>query len=359
MVSKDLEFITWLRFPLMVAVVCIHSQVNQYQILDPTISYSIVGGIQYLFSVILASVAVPLFFMFSGYLFFFNIETFEIKTYWNKIKRRVKTLLIPYIIWNILFIFYVFCLQWVTHKTSTPEVTIVADYSVNDWVRACWSLDTNHPINYPLWFIRDLFIVSLCSPIIYWLIKLEKKIFPQYTILLLVLGLLYILDIPSEKRFIPSIPSVFCFTLGAYFSLSHKSFIPPKKIGISITFVYGFLIVILMILYNQPHVHIIHRVAIIVGLFCVIYLTSLIKNKHIYPILTNATFFIYVTHAFVIRIFDKLTNDILSPIITQNQFIALAAYIVVISATILLGIVGNYLLQQYMPKTANILLGGR
>lgn len=44
----------------------------------------------------IARIAVPLFFMISGYLFFYNAT--EIKSIFEKIKRRYRSLLIPYLI---------------------------------------------------------------------------------------------------------------------------------------------------------------------------------------------------------------------------------------------------------------------
>lgn len=96
--------ITFLRFPLIVAVVFIHtdlfnataggaSPVNEG--LFPM--YSL---LRHVISEELARIAVPLFFFVSGFLFFYRSE-FSLKTYGQKLKKRVRTLLIPYIFWNM------------------------------------------------------------------------------------------------------------------------------------------------------------------------------------------------------------------------------------------------------------------
>lgn len=46
------------------------------------------------------AMAVPLFFMISGCLFFVHADT--IGDVWRKMRRRVRTLLIPYVIWALL-----------------------------------------------------------------------------------------------------------------------------------------------------------------------------------------------------------------------------------------------------------------
>jgi len=88
----------------------------------------------------MVKVAMPTFFVMSGYLFFVNVTEWNAKTYWSKLRRRVKKLLIPYIIWNIAM----------AVKLQTFSLSIFIE-----------------PANMPLWFLRDLMIVSLLTPIIY------------------------------------------------------------------------------------------------------------------------------------------------------------------------------------------------
>ncbi len=79
--SSDKELlsqtISFLRFPLIVGVVLIHSQfigvvINGVEQVETT-DYPVFSAVSYLVSNIFASVAVPLFFFFSGFLFFYAI----------------------------------------------------------------------------------------------------------------------------------------------------------------------------------------------------------------------------------------------------------------------------------------------
>ena len=65
--SKVIQF---LRLPLMVTIVMIHAYIKEYDISNPEIPYSFMGAVQYFFSNIVSQVAIPMFFCFSGYLFF-------------------------------------------------------------------------------------------------------------------------------------------------------------------------------------------------------------------------------------------------------------------------------------------------
>ena len=130
-----------LRLPLIILVTYAHS----YGAIRE--EYSLLGSgwdtyevLKILVSQTLVKVAVPAFFMMSGYLFFANIEKFTKEVYWQKIRRRIITLFIPYIIWNLLM------------AVKLREISLDAFIA---------------PANMPLWFLRDLMVVSLLTPIIY------------------------------------------------------------------------------------------------------------------------------------------------------------------------------------------------
>lgn len=103
-----LKISTILKFPLIVLVVFIHivhenitpvkldlSAANLYHLIYNLISQNI------------GRVAVPCFFLFSGFLFFFKIKDyFTVELYKKQIKNRFKTLFIPYILWNCIYIYW-------------------------------------------------------------------------------------------------------------------------------------------------------------------------------------------------------------------------------------------------------------
>ena len=100
---SQFEIFRQLRFPMIVLVTFAHSygrvedsfallasDWNSYEFLKLLVSQTLV------------KVAMPVFFIMSGYLFFANVDKWDVATYKKKILRRVKTLLIPYLIWNLL-----------------------------------------------------------------------------------------------------------------------------------------------------------------------------------------------------------------------------------------------------------------
>lgn len=99
------DVISWLRFPLIMFVAFTHTsgtpetlQNIDYQFLTAIDIHNIILAITHMVNVICN----PGFFIFSGFLFFYKINNFNKQVYVNKLKKRVKTLIIPYLLWNVI-----------------------------------------------------------------------------------------------------------------------------------------------------------------------------------------------------------------------------------------------------------------
>lgn len=94
------QTIAFLRFPLIVGVVLLHSGFDNIELAE----HPVCDNVSYLLSQVVATIAVPLFFFISGYLFFCKIDKFDGRVYVGKLKKRARTLPIPYIFWNLFTI---------------------------------------------------------------------------------------------------------------------------------------------------------------------------------------------------------------------------------------------------------------
>ena len=65
-------------------------------------------------SLTLAQTAVPMFFFISGYLFFNRLHDWNWSVYLGKLRKRCKTLLVPFVLWNTIAIVALF-LAFVRH----------------------------------------------------------------------------------------------------------------------------------------------------------------------------------------------------------------------------------------------------
>lgn len=148
-------------FMLAVLIVCLHC----VHIIDPHFQNPSTGfgfAIHWFFSVLfyhITNLAVPSFFFLSAFLFFRNYT--PNKTY-AKLKSRVKSLLVPYIIWNVvsvLWLVLVYSLPFAKQFMSS-EAIILTPYNVlvDGIILSRYNL---------LWFVGTLMLLHLLCPLFY------------------------------------------------------------------------------------------------------------------------------------------------------------------------------------------------
>ncbi len=74
-------------------------------------------------------IAVPCFFLISGYLFFKKLEDWNLDMWKGKMVRRVHSLLIPYVLWNILAAILIMGYQYLRSRFGSLEVSDFAHMS--------------------------------------------------------------------------------------------------------------------------------------------------------------------------------------------------------------------------------------
>ena len=105
--------------------------------------------------------AVPTFFALSAFLFYRN---FSIDKYGEKMKSRFKSLVLPYLIWNTIY-----CVLFVSfHYIPLIEQNVNTTFPFNPIENLTGILSSKFT---PLWFVRNLIIYVICSPLIYYIIK--------------------------------------------------------------------------------------------------------------------------------------------------------------------------------------------
>lgn len=155
------ELIRILRMPLAFLVVLIHVSVP-----ESWSTQAEQGAIQFFRFFFLCPLAVPLFFLFFGFLFFRERELTR-ADYVRKLKSRVRTLLIPYLLFSLIGAGYIWGVKsfGFSRAAENPYNEIH-----NLWDFFVFICKDGGGIG-PLWFLRHLFLVSLLSPLICFLIK--------------------------------------------------------------------------------------------------------------------------------------------------------------------------------------------
>ncbi len=353
------KVISFLRFPLIVGVVLIHTQIGTINGIEGNLRaphpfdgvFPFYESTLYLCAQILARIAVPLFFMFSGFLFFYKTNKFTAKTYIGKLKKRVRTLLIPYLFWNILFV--VFYNVSGRLFPGATESFIGEGYSIKDWLMTLWNSNGGMPISYQFWFIRDLMVVIMFTPIIYWLTKKFD------CLLALLLGFLWLMgwwfNVTGFK-----IDAFFFFTLGAYFSITKKSFVELVKSRVGLLGIL-YLVFVAITFYTKSYDWVIYvkRVSILLGVAFTIALSAVYIEKGKWKVntfLTESSFFIYAYHIIALPIIRRL---LLSVIPCTTDVRATILYFLWATIVIGVGLVLYYILKKWLPRTTAFVTGGR
>ena len=276
--------ISILRFPMIIMIVCIHARMAGNTISLDNSNLNSLLITEHVVGDIIASIAVPLYFIISGFLFFYNID-FNKETYIKKIKSRVRTLLIPYFIWNLIAY-----LLYLTNHQFDVKTFIMSFLVVHLDGRTGSS-----PMDGPLWFIRNLYIVMLISPIIYSLIKRMKAWW------LIPFLLLWISGFSIFKNGI-MIAFIF-FSLGASLSISKHHLIINKHL-VFFSFLFFLTITLRLCLHNEETAYALSRINILTGILFSISLVSYI-NQHCNidshtKFLGSISFFIYCLHDLIL-----------------------------------------------------------
>ena len=195
-----------LRLPLILLVVFIHAQFSAPEM---ETSMSLYGAVSHFLTLEISQVAVPLFFFMSGCLYFRDYKEFSLALYYKKQKRRIRSLVIPYLTWNTFFWFLFSMFIMIVPTLVNGGIPNIANATVKDIVWVYWGNATGGPIDFPLWFVRDLIVVTIISPLIYFTV-LRYKI---GLLTIIALASLWFLGIP-----VPNLGNNICMCL-FFFSL--------------------------------------------------------------------------------------------------------------------------------------------
>lgn len=340
--------ITFLRYPLIVGVVFIHSNIIAVVNADLPGQLRVSEWIQTiitLFSNILPSICVPLFFFISGFLFFYRSQEIS-----SKLKKRIHTLLIPYLIWNLFGILSIIISHFVM-----PEYTKWSQWSELSNAIINIFLPLDFPPNRPFWFIRNLLYIMLLTPLIKFLFTGKHRI-----ALIIPLFLCWIFNSTIGLIDNKLITAFLFFSAGSYFSLNKLNFVYLlNKLRILSFIAYPIFIISIPLLEKTVIGNYIYSILICIGIVSTINLTALIIKKRgiqIPPLLTESSFFIFALHGLLISKFIKLCILVFQP---QSPFYLLIIYFFIPVFTISISLIIYYLLKKTYPQLTNVLIGER
>ena len=344
---KDLSYYwhkkTILSFLAIVFVVIIHnSTTNQYILTEDPLTI-ITNIIHNFFAYGLGSVAVPIFFLIAGISLFRNYKP---NMYTSKLRSRIKSLLVPYLIWNIIgLLFCILC-------TYTP----LADYISNreafePTLPNILSGIFLYKYNYPFWFLFELIIFVIFTPLFDFL---TSRKFLSYITFLVIL----ILPVFVESFLDLNLYFVIFYFLGCHIGRYYLgSAAKPSKKNISI--ISGLILLILSIIKTLPIYGIIDLPVIVSQLILILMVLSAWSFADLFihkkkPLkFTKESFPVYALHAYFLAIIIKIIY-LVAP---HTSYMLLINEILSTTITVIITTGIAYFWHQKLPKSYAFFFG--
>lgn len=300
---------------------------------------------------ILVDNAVPMFFLVSGFMFFLKPGSIV-----KKMKKRIRTLLLPYILWCIVGFLIPFVLQemlGLAHLFSGTSLKKTADFEATDYIKMFWNIRDGAPILSTMWFLRDLIVVIMLTPAIRLLIRIMPRAFPVILICVYLLLPFHVAGMSSS--------TLFWFGMGCWFAIREKNPFAwiERSDGILLSAVWmPALIACIISFYYDWHyetVHDIFGMIHFVAIYKCVSATSMSGIPKWLTAVSTASFFIYAFHepwmGYVLKVLYKTSHP-------SGLTLYIAPFILVAFATTY-SYAAYALLKRYAPCLLNLLTGGR
>jgi surface polysaccharide O-acyltransferase-like enzyme len=295
----------------------------------------------------------PLFFIISGYLFFVNLSG-NPGDFKKKLRKRFNTLIIPYIFWSLWGIIVYLVLESFPLSQGFFTKELLKDYNILNLLNALF-LD---PIPYQLWYVRDLTVFALLSPLLYLLIKHIKLWLIPFCLFMWFYDFDFIIFRSQSFLF---------FILGALISKRNEMLLIPNSTRL--TFIVGFLWIVLVIIRTrlfffgeqyQLAFGLLHKISILVGILTINFLYDfLFKNVDVtkagfYKFVTFS-FFVFVSHEPLMTIIKKGLFFLVGNGEAKSVFIFIIGLLLAIPMCMTVG----YFLKKNTPKFYGVITGWR
>ena len=311
--------------------------------------------------------AVPTFFFMSGFLFFRNINgDWDWKLYKSKLKSRFHSLFIPYLLWNILA-YSADLVYFIIKGYFTKDYSQAMEYWGTLSPNIFWNVHPigthsqnwfggfagySAPVDLPLWYLRDLIVLVIIAPVIWFLLKKTNG---------WVLAVLFFTYI--SRVWVPlsgfGMTSMFFFSTGAYLGMKQIDVIKCcnslQWIWIP-TLVLAGLVVCFKGTYTFTGQNLMPFYIIFVIVTAVNFTSHYVrKGWSANAFLVKSCFFIFACHEVIFKnvaksIVERLFNgSTLWPL----QFLIVAALIVIMCLVV------YYCLNRFLPKVSKVLAGNK
>ena len=346
-----------LRFPLLVLVVYFHS----FPLLLPLAADAgLWFRLAQLLAEQLARLAVPLLFICAGFLFFYQYVS-GFAAYRQLWRKKSRTVLLPFLLWSVLGIAcYAIGLSWQQTQPFFSNQPMLADFWTLAGFLRFWLGIERSPLVYPLWFLRDLLIFILISPVLARLLHWTGWWTGLVLLLMWLLQswLRFCCDWLVWPLFQPALESSTFFVLGALFAIKPLplSWLYRTGPGFVLVYLLGQLALWLDLL---PTLLVV-KVLLLIGITAVFYLALQLAQQPMWSrrltVSAGATFFLFVSHEPLLTVSRKVLLMLLAPLSAGQYFLL---YLLLPSAVMVLLLLCYRALATTWPSLCQLLTGGR
>lgn len=343
MIKKENLQLSRFLFVMCCLIVAIHCQiVYMVNVQSSVVNRFINGAIRYS----LTDMAVSGFYIVSGFLLF---RKFKLENYAGILKKKVKTLFIPYILWNIIGMIYVFLITKVSFLQQYAQREEVV-FSFSDVCRGIFL----YAYNEEFWYIFFLIIFVIVSPIFYIFMKKKEGII-LITFILIVYYI--VVDEPIVQGY-----GVMSFWIGAVIGKIKPDFWNDHDIKITNKWIYylmiGMLIIVRHLFFLNFDSNIINLIRYFVGVYLLWNIWQVCAADKEYTVRQSSIFhfrfFIYAMHWYVVSLVQKVLAKI--PV---NNWTLMLLYFGACTVTIMITWGIGLLWKRCLPRCYNVFTGAR
>lgn len=298
--------------------------------------------------------AVPLFYVISGYLFFLRVPE-GMKSIYGKMRKRVGTLVVPYIIGCLFFVGFGVLMTVLPGVSKYMNSSVLPLFSkpIGEILRSIfYDAGNGSPCAFQLWFLRDLILIVAISPLWYLCLKHLKWVFVA------VVFVLTYFDVPHVPFY-----SLFWFVLGGQLT---KAKIEMGGVSGRIKVaIFGLFLIISIVQLLSPDMlewNLLRIPIIMLGIIGIWGLYDAFVEKKFclshhkwLGIACQFTFFIYLFHEPTLNIVRKLIVVMLS----KNELGYLTSYLLSPWIFTVCAVFAGLLFRKYLPRVYDVCTGGR
>lgn len=345
------DTINMLRFPLAVMVVFVHSFGDARGVDLLNVDWSAFTSVdayncfRVLVTRVVCQAAVPTFYLMSGFLFFQKLQNWNTALWIQKCKRRVNTILFPYLLWITIAIIQSLVVVILAGGSWTEIVNWIVD---NGGIRLYWDSNESSPYIFSFYFLRNLIVAICMSPITWWLLKVSRGW------IVLLLTACYLFSIPLLWH---GFGICYWFTIGAWMAMYNIDLVSFAQKYNKIALPLFLLLVVPSVLYKGSEGMEYPLNTLYISTLVVVFVATASrwaeqgKGKWIQA-LSYTSFMVYALHGFILKYFMRGFSMLN---IDEGYILDTLIYLLVPLCTVASCVVTSIFLTLYLPKTAEFL----